>query len=259
MTVPLVICAIFKNEALYFKEWIEFHCIVGFEHLFLYNNQSSDNYLEVLQPYIDKQIVTLVEWDFPSPCQLSCYQHFIDKNNQKKVWCAFIDLDEALFSPTNMPLPDMLNFIDQPGAIGINWKCFGSSGLEEYDSRPVIERFTYHPLEFYGDKHIKSIIRLDQPVIVGGDPHFFQTTSSTVNENGVFITSATSDPSSNIFRINHYLTKSKNEYIEKRNRGRADIPKEDDKFDWSVFNALNCGVEDLAIQKFLPELKRRLA
>jgi hypothetical protein len=259
MTVPLVICAIFKNEAKYISEWIIFHQIVGFSKFFLYNNNSTDNYLEVLQPFIDQGIVDLTEWDRDPPCQLQAYQHFINQNNQKPIWTGFFDVDEFCFGPTNMPLPDMLNFIDQPGAIGINWKCFGSSGLEEYDSRSVIERFTYHPLEFYGDKHIKSIIRLDQPVIVGGDPHFFQTTSSTVNENGVFITSATSDPSSNIFRINHYLTKSKNEYIEKRNRGRADIPKEDDKFDWSVFNALNCGVEDLSIQKFLPELKRRLA
>ena len=55
--------AIFKNEALYLKEWIEFHRIVGVEHFYLYNNNSDDNYREVLEPYIKRNIVTLVGAD----------------------------------------------------------------------------------------------------------------------------------------------------------------------------------------------------
>ena len=41
------ICAIFKNEALYLKEWIEFHRIVGIEHFYMYNNNSEDNFREI--------------------------------------------------------------------------------------------------------------------------------------------------------------------------------------------------------------------
>ena len=37
------ICAIFKNEAKYLREWIEFHKIVGVEHFYLYNNFSTDD------------------------------------------------------------------------------------------------------------------------------------------------------------------------------------------------------------------------
>ena len=55
------ICAIFKDESIYLKEWIEFHLLIWIEHFYLYNNFSKDSYLEVLKPYIEKNIVTLRE------------------------------------------------------------------------------------------------------------------------------------------------------------------------------------------------------
>ncbi|WP_281510165.1 glycosyltransferase family 92 protein [Muribaculum gordoncarteri] len=32
------ICAIFRNEARYMREWIEYHLLIGVDHIFLYNN-----------------------------------------------------------------------------------------------------------------------------------------------------------------------------------------------------------------------------
>ena len=48
------ICLIFKDEAPFLQEWIEYHHLIGIEHFYLYNNNSTDNYEEVLKPYIDK-------------------------------------------------------------------------------------------------------------------------------------------------------------------------------------------------------------
>ena len=48
----VAICAIFKNEGPYLKEWLEFNHLIGIEHFFMYNNNSEDNYLELLNPYI---------------------------------------------------------------------------------------------------------------------------------------------------------------------------------------------------------------
>ena len=58
----LSIATIFRNEAPYLKEWIEYHLMMGVDHFYLYNNMSEDNYLEVLNPYIEHDIVTLVDW-----------------------------------------------------------------------------------------------------------------------------------------------------------------------------------------------------
>ena len=53
----LAVCAIFKNEARFLKEWIEFYKLIGVEHFYLYNNFSNDNYQDVLQPYINSKDV----------------------------------------------------------------------------------------------------------------------------------------------------------------------------------------------------------
>src|SRR5471030_1192718 len=60
----LSIATIFKDEAPYLKEWIEFHKMMGVEHFRLYNNDSEDDFLTVLDPYIQSGEVSLIE--FPS-------------------------------------------------------------------------------------------------------------------------------------------------------------------------------------------------
>ena len=72
------ICAIFKNEGPYLKEWIEFNHIVGVEHFYLYNNNSEDDYVSVLQPYIDSGLVTLCEWP-QNHKQMECYIDCIER------------------------------------------------------------------------------------------------------------------------------------------------------------------------------------
>ena len=69
------ICSIFKNEALFLKEFIEYHLLIGFEHFYFYNNNSEDNYLDVLKPYMDAGIVTLIEWPVV-PGQQKSFEHF---------------------------------------------------------------------------------------------------------------------------------------------------------------------------------------
>ena len=56
------ICAIFKNEALYLKDWIEYHLNIGVDHFYLYNVGSRDFYEKALRAYIRADIVTLVNW-----------------------------------------------------------------------------------------------------------------------------------------------------------------------------------------------------
>ncbi len=53
---------IFKDCASLLKEWIEYHRMVGVEHFWLYNNSSTDNYAEILKPYIKEGIIELFDW-----------------------------------------------------------------------------------------------------------------------------------------------------------------------------------------------------
>jgi hypothetical protein len=267
--VPLVICSVFKNEARYMREWLEFHILVGVEKFFMYNNCSTDDYMSVLKPYIDAGIVVLTEWPLTSPSQMSAYEDFILMVHgynvwqkpmiPRKTWCAFIDLDEFLYSPSHPSLPFLLSNIPHACSMGVNWRCFGSGNQDSYDSRPVIERFNMRPEVYKPNDHIKSIVRLDQRVYLGQDPHYFNCEFGTFSENGAIVPDAFTPHSSNTFCINHYVTKSKEEYLEKRGRGRADIPAAEDIFDWTMYDELNENlIEDNQIKKFLQQLQRRL-
>lgn len=48
------ICAIFKDESLSIKEWIEYHKLIGVEHFYLYNNNSTDSSVSILQEYVEE-------------------------------------------------------------------------------------------------------------------------------------------------------------------------------------------------------------
>src|SRR5690348_9778161 len=55
----LSIGAIFKNESHILGEWISHYLYHGVEHFYLINDESNDEYMKILQPYINKDIVTL--------------------------------------------------------------------------------------------------------------------------------------------------------------------------------------------------------
>lgn len=63
------ICGIFKDEAFYLKEWIEYHKKAGVDHIYLYNNNSTDNYLTVIKPYLEERYIDLIDWSKTSDKQ----------------------------------------------------------------------------------------------------------------------------------------------------------------------------------------------
>src|SRR2546430_8009121 len=67
-------CAIFRNEARYLKEWIVFHLGVGLEHIYLYENRSTDDFRTMLAPFVARGQVTLVDWPKPHG-QKAAYLH----------------------------------------------------------------------------------------------------------------------------------------------------------------------------------------
>jgi hypothetical protein len=66
----LTIATMMKNQRRWLREWIEFHMIQGVEHFLIYDNESTDEPLDVLQYYIDAGHVTLIPWppkETPAP------------------------------------------------------------------------------------------------------------------------------------------------------------------------------------------------
>ncbi len=256
----LAICAIFKNEAPYLREWIEFHSLVGVQRFHLYQNRSTDDYLSVLQPYIDEGVVELKDWPHVPPCQIEAYQDLIARYAGMPWWVAFLDCDEFLFSPCYSRVSEAIDAIAEPqwGAIGVNWMCFGASGQEEPGPGLVVERFTLRPPDsFSPNRHIKSIVRMDRILCPGRNPHTFEVAGGTFGESGAQIEGPHSErPSHSRLRINHYHTKSRQEYLRRIARGNADGAPARSPTEFNIYQAPD--IEDRATWRFLPALKERI-
>jgi hypothetical protein len=258
--MQLVICAIFRDEALYLREWIEFHRMVGVERFFLYQNNSKDEWQSVLQPFQQQGIVEVIDWPIPPPCQLQAYQHFVDRFRSQPWWAAFLDCDEFLFSPSHATVGEALATIpiQQCSAVGVNWMCFGASGHKTRTEGLVIERFTERPADqFDPNRHIKSIVRLQEIEQILGTPHWFDLRRGTIGEDGVLLRGPlSSKPQHSLLRINHYHTKSREEYLRRIARGRADHTEHRSPEEFDAYQMRE--VHDTSILRFLPELCERM-
>src|SRR5262249_4766808 len=61
----LSIATIVRNEAPYLAEWLEFHRMLGVEHIYFYDNESTDDSIGVISPFAQDNFVTVTPWPFP--------------------------------------------------------------------------------------------------------------------------------------------------------------------------------------------------
>lgn len=131
----LSICAMFRDEAPYLKEWIEFHFSEGVEHFYLYDDNSSDDYLPILKPYIDAGVVSLEMGG--GRHQVQIYNDCLSRIRGR--WVAFLDIDEFLYDAQEASMKTLLETQESNAAVIVFWKLFGSGGLEESTASGVVE------------------------------------------------------------------------------------------------------------------------
>lgn len=240
--------------------------MMGVSKFYLYSRFAEGDWSPVLQPYIDRGIVDLTEWPYPAYygdgrcAQIDANQHCIDRLKGQDGWLAFIDSDEFLFSPKYDTITEALaTFPKTWGAVGAHWMMFGSSGRKEWSPDPVIERFTWRPADYcFYNWWYKSIVRLDDPDLgTLGSRERFRTARGTFNEEGTPLTGDEHPHRSAILRLNHYFTKSREEWEKRHPIDNSGETHGREEKRWSDVQSMD--VDDRTIQRFLPGLKRRLA
>jgi hypothetical protein len=217
----LAACAIYRDEAPYLAEWLEFHRLVGFERFYLYNNLSSDDHLDVLEPYVSEGLVVVKDWP-QYPGQIEAYDDCLATHGDSARWIAFFDVDEFLFSPTYEPVPDVLTGYEQWPAVCVNLPRFGTSGHRSKPEGLLIENYLMR-LQGPSATVVKSIV---DPAAVSHcrNAHIFAYNRRTaVTENGYAVHSnVTKSASFERLRLNHYYSKSEEELRAKHERRTAD-------------------------------------
>lgn len=264
----VAVCSIFKNEAVYLKEWIEFNHHIGVDHFYLYNNNSDDNYLEVLKPYIDSNLVTLEQWP-ENQKQMEAYKDAIKKYSSETKWLGFIDIDEFIVPKNTNNLYDFLKKFKDKGSVRIYWRIYGSSGYVYRDLKElVVEDFvscwpkysdvgkcfynTAFDFDFNSNKN-----RYLHHDFWAKYKHIELPPVNCFNKvcvNELNIAKSNDFP----IQINHYFTKSYNEYLDKCSKG--DVYYKENPHDENYFyqHEMYCTDIDYSAYKYLTKLKRTL-
>lgn len=268
------ICGIFKNESNFLKEWIEYHLMIGVDHFYMYNNNSEDDYLNVLRPYIDSGRVTLVQWPYERS-QIKAYQHVFEHYRQETQWLSFLDIDEFIVPKYKTDINEWIRDYDRYPSILIYWKMFGTSGLMKHDyNKLTIEQYVVCH-EKFGKQWGKCVFNTDYGIAYYNE----LTHHNTCVQYKLFGLKIRVNPA-NIFKrfvvgrfqmkfldrydkatiqINHYWSKAWNVYDEKRNRTDVYF-KVNPKKDLKYFYEEECRnvSSDYTIFRFIMKLKIRL-
>lgn len=281
---------IFRDEAQNLAEWLEYHLMLGVEHFFLYSHMSQDNYKKVLRPYIKAKQVTLIEWNFPrrkiaprggGPFpQTSAYNHALESLRGVAKWIVVIDSDEFVVQMTELTLTEFLAQHEDTAGVALNWAMFGTSGHKTKPAGLSIENFTFRALiGAPANNHVKTIIN-PMRIRNSRDPHQWEVGRTEtgilytfVNGKGdniparpatdgfVLSGSHTDEPAWGLFRINHYIRRSEEEYRHKIGvRGRLSSGTHDEE-EWLKANGgadLYNDKEDTYMLKYVSELRKRL-
>jgi Glycosyltransferase family 92 len=221
----LTACAIYRDEADYLAEWIEFHRLVGFERFYLYDNFSSDHHLDVLEPFIQDGLVVLHDWP-QYPGQFTAYDHCVANHGEESRWIGFFDIDEFVFSPTYRPVAEVLVDYERWPGVCVNVPRFGTAGHRTKPAGLVIENYLVR-LQTRAERTVKSIV---DPAAVDRclNAHEFSYNRRSAVDTDGFPVHGTVAKSASLDRLraNHYYSKSEEELRLKHTRRTADYAAE---------------------------------
>lgn len=256
----LSVVAVIKNEAAYLEEWLNYHLAAGVDHFYLYDNDSTDEPREILEPYIEAELVDCFSVAGAN-VHIPAYNDAVRRFKFATRYMAFIDVDEFIFPQTGQSIVEVADEIfsreENTAGLTVNWQIFGSSNLETPDwERGVLEQFTWRaPRNWFelpedetppaGNIFVKTIAnpRFIRSII---NPHFafYFDGKFAVNSSGERVPYWGCEPVTDKIVINNYFTKSKEEFQSKASNIEIfDKNNRNDEFDDDILSYQNLRVE----------------
>jgi len=165
--LKVCLCLIGKHENLYAPELVEYYKNLGYDHIFIYDNNDigDEKFDDVLYNEINNNFVTIINYrgykgQNNNQQQLSyfdCYKRY----NLEYDWLSFFDFDEFLYIRNNEKIQELLNERQYRKCdnVKLNWLIYTDNDHLYYENKPLTERFTSyikdHPINY----HIKSTVR----------------------------------------------------------------------------------------------------
>lgn len=232
--MELIATAWVKNEAPYLAEFIEFHLLQGFTKFLVYDNKSTDQTAQILEPYIKQGIV---EHRFYPP-EITQRNNFhvmettIKEFSNTDCWLFHHSVDERMFCPDGKLISELLTDYTSYGGLSVAWEEFNSAGKLTKEPGLISDRFTVTCKDTAN--HIKTCIMPRCAITHEGDPHnfIFKPGFKSVDENKKEVKGPwnTANPYTfNLIKNHHYRTMSLQEFNEKQEKGVLDHPGQENR------------------------------
>ena len=172
--IKAALCAIVKLENHYIKEWVDYHLSLGFDKIFIYDNNDLDGESpnEILNTYDQVEIIDVrgrLARQEQCNLQAQCYNECYQKNGKNFNWIAFIDTDEFITLTSIANIKEFLadSRFNTYNCIYLPWVYYTDNDLVKVNTYTCLTRFTepskvsLEPVEFIGGKRI---VRTNQPI-----------------------------------------------------------------------------------------------
>ena len=229
-----------KNEEFYIDEWAAYHLLIGFDHIYIYDNNDDPAQLHSAKFIWGCSDIDIIRFPGRNK-QIASYKHSLAHHSGLYDYMAFIDIDEFILPVGTKSIKPLLESYSHIHTIGLTWSNFGHSGHISRPAGLVIDNYAWsYPIP---SPQIKSITRLKNPdrLISQHNVDLDAKLVSGMSLKGedrldedeilkgcddIFI-------AHNTIRINHYITRSLQDLQEKCDRGSvAADAYQKRNFDW---------------------------
>lgn len=259
----LVFATNFKAENPYLREWLEYHLLIGVEHFYLYDQDGGEDARTILKTYEDLGLVTRHLWTqydgtkYDGPTRFyqinknhlgfaHCVQHYSGQSS----WMMKIDVDEFLYPPAGEEsLIPFLESVDRTWIKGLRIPRFnfGDNGHRTRPDKLVTESYTRREAKASNSKDMANSKFLGSNAFCNSAHRWHYK----LIKPGKFIQLNGVDG----LRINHYYTKSFEEYQIRQNASRG---RGRDEVRFIERNQGCNSVDDTGMLRFVPKIKETL-
>jgi len=242
--ISVCLCVIGKNENIYAKEYVNHYKKLGYNHIFVYDNndknKSSERFLNALKEEVQEGFVSIIDFfGYRGKSNNSQYESYYDcyeKNNRKYDWLSFFDFDEFLeLKPQNQTIQQFLSNerYKKCHNIKINWLHYESEKENlYYENKSLFDRFKKPMYDNSRNRLIKSTIRGKLTNYWRGwqNPHSSLNRYKACSSSGNFVDTVLpyiEPPDHKYAVLRHYFRKSFEEFCKKLKRG---WPEHSDQF-----------------------------
>lgn len=254
-------------------EWLEYHLLLGVQHFWLYEYHThydpASSSRPMLQPYIDLGLVSYEWMEGPVPynTQLQAFPQILNRARGVSRWLLLMDIDEFVnLAPPATTLPPVLKLFDAYAGVAMHWQMFGTSRHTNIrDGELLIQQLRWKAdsltyVENFGVKTAVQPLRVSHPAhphsCLPIAPWYIVDTDFHAPDDRSAAPSSFSPVTLSHLWLNHYFLRTEHffrQYKMVSRRMLGDLAQRHRERMVLMNKQL-----DTTIQRFVPELRRRL-